>query len=148
LTFQTTYSRFPGFPAGLSIVGLANWLARSHCRAVAGLVLLALVSFLPGLTSIPPVDRDEARFAQSTKQMLETGNYVDIRFQAGTRYKKPIGIYWLQAAVIKLTGQGAAAPIGSYRLASLLGALAAVLLAYWAALPLFGRGAAFIAAAA
>src|SRR5262249_37214602 len=79
--------------------------------------------------------------------MLETGNYVDIRFQEGTRYKKPIGIYWLQAALIKLTGQGAEAPIGAYRLASLLGALAAVLLTYWATLPLFGRSAAFIAGA-
>ena len=102
-----------------------------------------MVSFLPGIASIPPVDRDEARFAQSTKQMLETGNYVDIRFQEGTRYKKPIGIYWLQAALVKLTGQGAEAPIGAYRLASLLGALAAVLLTYWATLPLFGRSAAF-----
>jgi 4-amino-4-deoxy-L-arabinose transferase-like glycosyltransferase len=54
----------------------------------------------------------------------------------------------LQAALVKLTGQGAEAPIGAYRLASLLGALAAVLLTYWASLPLFGRSAAFIAAAA
>src|SRR5262249_11046680 len=92
--------------------------------------------------------RDEARFAQSTKQMLETGNFVDIRFQEGTRYKKPIGIYWLQAALIKLIGQDAKAPIGDYRLASLPGALAPVLPSYWASLPLLGRKAAFIAAAA
>lgn len=130
------------------MAGLAEWLTRSHWRAAAALLILAGVSFLPGLASIPPVDRDEARFAQSTKQMLETGNYVDIRFQEGARYKKPIGIYWLQAALVKLTGQGAEAPIGAYRLASLLGALAAVLLTYWATLPLFGRSAAFIAGAA
>jgi 4-amino-4-deoxy-L-arabinose transferase-like glycosyltransferase len=148
LTFQTTYPRFRRLPAGLSVLGLAEWLTRSHWRAVAGLIILALVSFLPGIAGIPPVDRDEARFAQSTKQMLETGNYVDIRFQEGTRYKKPIGIYWLQAALVKLTGQGAEAPIAAYRLASLLGALAAVLLTYWAAMPLFGRSAAFIAASA
>jgi 4-amino-4-deoxy-L-arabinose transferase-like glycosyltransferase len=147
LTFQTTYPRFQRFPAGPSVLGFADWLTRSHWRAVAVLMILAVVSFLPGIASIPPVDRDEARFAQSTKQMLETGNYVDIRFQEGTRYKKPIGIYWLQAALVKLTGQGAEAPIGAYRLASLLGALAAVLLTYWATLPLFGRIAAFIAAA-
>src|SRR4029079_13997185 len=103
------------------------------------LMILAVVSFLPGIAGIPPVDRDEARFAQSTKQMLETSNYVDIRFQEGTRYKKPIGIYWLQAALVKLTGQGAEAPLAAYRLPSLLGALAAVLLTYWAAMPLFGR---------
>ena len=33
--------------------------------------------------------------------MLETGEYVDIRFQDEVRYKKPVGIYWLQAGVVK-----------------------------------------------
>ena len=33
--------------------------------------------------------------------MLETGDYVDIRFQDEVRYKKPVGIYWLQAGVVK-----------------------------------------------
>ena len=69
----------------------------SHARAVAVLVLAALLAFLPGFFQIPPTDRDEARFAQATKQMLETGEYVDIRFQDEVRYKKPVGIYWLQA---------------------------------------------------
>jgi len=31
--------------------------------------------------------------------MVESGEYVDIRFQDEVRYKKPVGIYWLQAAV-------------------------------------------------
>ena len=61
------------------------------------LLAFALLAFLPGFFQIPPVDRDEARFAQATKQMLETGEYVDIRFQDEVRYKKPVGIYWLQA---------------------------------------------------
>ena len=30
------------------------------------LVLFCLTLYIPGLTSIPPVDRDEARFAQAT----------------------------------------------------------------------------------
>ena len=63
--------------------------------------LVSLLAFLPGFFQIPPVDRDEARFAQATKQMIETGDYVDIRFQDEVRYKKPVGIYWLQAAVVK-----------------------------------------------
>ena len=29
--------------------------------------------------------------------MVETGDFVDIRFQDEVRYKKPVGIYWLQA---------------------------------------------------
>src|SRR5262249_16672178 len=72
----------------------------SHGRAVAVLVVVALLGFLPGFFAIPPIDRDEARFAQATKQMVETGDYIDIRFQDEVRYKKPVGIYWLQAAAV------------------------------------------------
>src|SRR3979411_1788509 len=73
----------------------------SHARAILLLVFVSLISFLPGFFNIPPVDRDEARFAQATKQMLEAGDYIDIRFQDEVRYKKPVGIYWLQAGVVK-----------------------------------------------
>src|SRR5215472_3669793 len=73
----------------------------SHARAVGYLVLFSLLCFLPGFFNIPPVDRDEARFAQATKQMIESGEFVDIRFQDEVRYKKPVGIYWLQAAAVR-----------------------------------------------
>jgi 4-amino-4-deoxy-L-arabinose transferase-like glycosyltransferase len=90
------------------------------------LVLLCLALYLPGQMSLPPFDRDEARFAQASHQMIETGNYVDIRFQDEVRYKKPVGIYWLQVASAKLTG--AADQIWAYRVPSWLGATSAVLL--------------------
>jgi 4-amino-4-deoxy-L-arabinose transferase-like glycosyltransferase len=126
---------------------LLSWVSASHFRSITALILIALACYLPGLAAIPPIDRDEARFAQATKQMMETGNYIDIRIGDEARYKKPIGIYWLQAALVKATGQGTDAPIWAYRLASLFGALSAVLLTYWATLPLFGPRAGFMAAA-
>src|SRR3981081_865685 len=70
----------------------------SHGHAVALLAFVAMLSVLPGFFTIPPVDRDEARFAQATKQMLETGDFVDIRFPDEVRYKKQGGLYWRQAA--------------------------------------------------
>ena len=88
------------FRAG-RLTAVVDYAVSSHARAVAVLVVAALLAFLPGFFQIPPMDRDEARFAQATKQMLETGEYVDIRFQDEVRYKKPVGIYWLQAAVVK-----------------------------------------------
>ena len=114
------------------------------------LLLFSLLAFLPGFFQIPPVDRDEARFAQATKQMLETGEYVDIRFQNEVRYKKPVGIYWLQAAAVK-AGEALGVPrprttIWLYRLPSLFGAIGAVLLTYWAALAFVSRRGALIAA--
>ncbi len=121
--------------------------SRSHVRPILVLVILCLALFLPGIARVPAVDADEGRFVQATKQMVETGNYTDIRLQELPRSKKPIGIYWLQSAAIFLTGQGAAAPIWAYRLPSVLGALLAVLLTYWTTLTLFGRQAALVAGA-
>ena len=101
-------------------------LCASRLKAFLALMLFALVCFMPGFNTIPPVDRDEARFAQASKQMMESGDYIDIRFQDDTRYKKPVGIYWLQIASAKLTGQGEDAPIWVYRIPSLAGAILSV----------------------
>jgi 4-amino-4-deoxy-L-arabinose transferase-like glycosyltransferase len=133
------------------ITSLLTEATASHFRALSVLALLALASFLPGFFQIPPVDRDEARFAQATKQMIETGDFVDIRFQEETRYKKPVGIYWLQAAVVRAAeAMGvpqARTTIGLYRIPSLLGALGAVLATYWAAMAFVSRRAALMAGA-
>src|ERR1700687_970478 len=133
---------------GLS--GLLDYAAASHRRACGWLIVFLLIAFLPGFFQIPPVDRDEARFAQATKQMLESGQYVDIRFQDEARYKKPVGVYWLQAAAVK-AGEAAGIPharttIWLYRLPSLFGAIGAVLLTYWTALAFIARRAALVAA--
>jgi 4-amino-4-deoxy-L-arabinose transferase-like glycosyltransferase len=105
------------------------------------LFLFSLVMTVSGLASMPPIDRDEPRFVQATKQMAETGNYVDIRFQDATRYQKPIGIYWLQSAAVMLSGKGAEAPIWVYRAVSALGIALAVLAIAWTGTNLFGAGA-------
>jgi len=133
---------------GLS--GVLTFALVSHGRAAALLIVFSLIAFLPGVFQIPPVDRDEARFAQATKQMVESGEYVDIRFQDEVRYKKPVGIYWLQAAAVK-AGEALGLPnarttIWLYRLPSLAGAIGAVLLTYWAALAFVVRRAALLAA--
>jgi len=128
---------------------IVDFARRSHARAVMVLAVVALLNFLPGFFAIPPTDRDESRFAQATKQMIETGDLIDIRFQETTRYKKPVGIYWLQAGAVKagqwLGVRDALTTIWLYRFPSLIGALAAVLLTYWAALAFVTRGAAVLA---
>ncbi len=137
-------------PARRGLAVVLDWSSISHARAAALLVGFALIAFVPGFFQIPPVDRDEARFAQATKQMLETGQYVDIRFQNEVRYKKPIGIYWLQAGAVK-AGEAIGLPqarttIWLYRLPSLFGATGAVLLTYWAGLAFVSRRASLVAA--
>ena len=104
------------------IARLDNWMNRG-----AGLWLclaIMLVIALPGFFTLPPIDRDEVLFAQASSQMLASGDFVDIRFGDEVRYKKPIGIYWLQATVAGITG--ADGQIWAYRLVSLMGGLVAV----------------------
>jgi 4-amino-4-deoxy-L-arabinose transferase-like glycosyltransferase len=129
-----------------TIATYLDLITASRARAAVLLVFVALCAFLPGFMAMPPVDRDEVRYAQASKQMMETGNYLDIRFQEQPRYLQPAGIYWLQVAAAKITGYGPEAPIWVYRLPSLLAATAAVVLTYWVALPLAGQVGAFIAA--
>ncbi|MDX7951624.1 glycosyltransferase family 39 protein [Lichenihabitans sp. Uapishka_5] len=129
---------------------LADPAAPRRRWAALLLVLATLALYLPGLASLPPMDRDEPRFAQASKQMLETGDFVDIRYQDEARNKKPVGIYWLQAGAVSL-GQAlgvadARRTIWLYRLPSLFGAILAVLGAYWVGLAVTTRRAAFLGA--
>jgi 4-amino-4-deoxy-L-arabinose transferase-like glycosyltransferase len=112
---------------------------------VALLIAVALLVLSPGLTSLPLTDRDEALYVQATKQMLETGDWIDIRFQEAPRYKKPVGIYWLQGLSAAATGQRADAPLWAYRLPSLIGAIAAVLFAAGIAARFAGPAAGLVA---
>jgi 4-amino-4-deoxy-L-arabinose transferase-like glycosyltransferase len=132
------------------LAALFDYAAGTNRRAVALLLLVALLAFLPGFFQIPPVDRDEAYFAQATKQMIETGDYVDIRYQDDVRYRKPVGIYWLQAAVVNTASalgvRNAVTTIWLYRIPSLIGAIGAVLATYWCALAFVSRRGAMLAA--
>jgi len=135
---------------GSRLMALLDFVTANHLRAATFLLLCGLLLFLPGFFNIPPIDRDEARFAQATKQMVETGDFVDIRFQGDVRYKKPVGIYWLQSAVVE-TASALGLPraqlrIWLYRIPSLIGAIGAVLLTYWTALAFVTRRGAVLAA--
>jgi len=132
------------------LASVFDYAAASNRRAATVLLLVCLLGFLPGIFQIPPVDRDEAYFAQATKQMIETGDYVDIRYQDDVRYRKPVGIYWLQAAVVNTASALGLANAGTsiwlYRMPSLFGAIGAVLLTYWCALAFVSRRGALLAA--
>lgn len=135
-----------GAAGGSEKVGLFGLLTgERHARIV--LVLLFLACVLPGFFTLPVIDRDEARFAQASRQMVESGDYVTPRLGEETRFKKPIGIYWLQSAAVTLSGQSVNPPIWAFRLPSLLAGLIAVLLTHAIGVRLFGVRAGFYAAA-
>jgi 4-amino-4-deoxy-L-arabinose transferase-like glycosyltransferase len=122
---------------------------QTNRRVCATLFVLCMALFLPGLWALPPLDRDEARFAQASKQMIASGDYIDIRFQAEARYKKPAGIYWLQAGAVQGLARLGLADTGSiwaYRIPSVAGAIGAVLALFLLLSPLVGRQGAAVAA--
>lgn len=111
------------------------------------LVLTCLALFLPGLASLPPVDRDEGRYIVSSERMAETGDFVDIRYQDQPRYLQPAGIYWLQALSARTFDGPAHDSVWAYRIPSLLAAIIGVLLTGLIGARLFGRGTGLVAAA-
>ena len=109
--------------------------------------VVALIAGLPGLIGLPPLDRDEARFAQASAQMLESGDFVTIHFQDAPRFKKPVGIYWLQAAAVEALGHVEDREIWVWRIPSLLGAMLAAAACAWGAAAFLKPGGAMAAGA-
>jgi 4-amino-4-deoxy-L-arabinose transferase-like glycosyltransferase len=118
-----------------------NW------RAPALAALVAFLAGLPGLLAVPPLDRDESRFAQATAQMLESRDFVVIRYQEEPRFKKPVGIHWLQAASVSAFSNPEDRAIWAYRIPSLLGAMLAAAACAWGASAFFGAPAGMLAGA-
>src|SRR5581483_2251710 len=71
------------------------------------LIVLAIAALLPyfvnlGVSSI--WDANEAFYAQTPREMLATGDYVNPSFNFQLRYNKPVFSYWEVLASYKLFG--------------------------------------------
>lgn len=93
------------------------------------LLFLAVLAFsIPQAALLPLIDRDEPRFAEASREMLRSGNFIVPTFNGAPRYAKPPLIYWCQALAYTIFGENAFAA----RLPSLLATAAtACLLATW-----------------
>lgn len=125
-------------------------------------MLLSLTVYLPGLITIAPVDRDESRFAQASRQMLESvalpaserdpalhdGGLAVPKVGDKLRLNKPPLIYWLQAgsAALFTAGDPLSDAIWMYRVPSVLAAIVAVLATWRMGLVLFDPRAAWLGA--
>lgn len=117
-------------------------------RAWAVIAAVLVACALPGLISLPPLDRDESRFVQATTQMFESGDFVRISFQDEPRNKKPVGIHWMQATARLLTGTAEARIVQVDRAVSLAGALLAAFAVFWIGARLVSRRVGLVAAVA
>ena len=75
--------------------------------AIRTLLILigALIVYLIGNAQVPLWDRDEPRYAQTSSQMLHTGDWVVPRLLDEVRTAKPVLIYWCQASAMRVLGE-------------------------------------------
>jgi 4-amino-4-deoxy-L-arabinose transferase-like glycosyltransferase len=103
---------------------MESMIRKLAARPQRSILVLGLVLLLVGNWILPITDRDEARFAEASREMLQRGDYVVPWFNGQYRFDKPILIYWCQSACYRLLGiSGFAA-----RLPSVLFATATALL--------------------
>lgn len=126
---------------------MASFDRLTECRwAYAVLAGLVFLLALPGLFALPVLDRDEGRFTEASSEMMETGDYVVIRYHEELRNKKPVAIHWFQSMAVSLMSGPEGRQIAEYRVPSMLGAILAALATFWGGTALFSRRAAFLAA--
>ena len=110
---------------------MMNILSKDRYATVI-VVMLSLVFLLPGFFDIPAVDRDESRLVQSSKNILESGNYYYPIENSHTLDKTfPISAHWLQVIAVNLIPSGSNNQIWVYRLPTILGAMLSVLATFW-----------------
>ena len=85
-----------------------------------------LLLAVPQAALLPLLDRDEPRFAEAAREMIQSGNFVVPTFNGVPRYDKPPLIYWCQAVAYEVFGESAFAA----RLPSLIATAATALLIY------------------
>ena len=70
------------------------------------LLFVSCVFFhVAGTWSLPLIDRDEPRFAEASREMIERSDYVVPYFNNHFRFDKPPLTYWAQIASYKIFGQ-------------------------------------------
>jgi 4-amino-4-deoxy-L-arabinose transferase-like glycosyltransferase len=78
-------------------------------RSRALLLILAALTFFVGLGRGAITDADEAFYAESAYEMVESGDWLTPHYNYELRFQKPVLYYWLTAATYLLAGVGEAA---------------------------------------
>ncbi len=112
-----TDSRFPRFPAGSE--------APRTRYTLTALVAAALLVYWAANASTPLWDRDEPRFAEAAREMIDTGDLVVPHYSGNVRYDKPILGYYFFAAGMRTFGEN---EFGARSFSGLFGALSVVVL--------------------
>jgi 4-amino-4-deoxy-L-arabinose transferase-like glycosyltransferase len=87
----------------------ATPINREHATKVgvnyALLFVCCLLFHIAGTWSLPLIDRDEPRFAEASREMIQSSDYVVPHFNNQWRLDKPPLAYWAQVATYKIFGE-------------------------------------------
>ena len=107
---------------------MPSLVEKASAKPLTAISLLGLILFLSGNWILPLMDRDEPRFAEASREMLQRNDWIIPWFNGQYRFDKPPLIYWCQIACYRVLGENAFAA----RLPSALFATAtAALLLFW-----------------
>lgn len=73
-------------------------------QSTLSLILLTALTFFAGLGRGAVTDSDEAFYAESAREMVESGDWLTPYYNYEPRFEKPVLYYWLTAATYLVTG--------------------------------------------
>ena len=82
-----------------------NWEKQSALRHALLIFIGAVFLHAAGTWILPITDRDEARFAEASREMRQSGDWVVPTLNNKPRYDKPPLIYWTQIATYSVLGE-------------------------------------------
>ncbi|MFM7365731.1 MAG: ArnT family glycosyltransferase [Cuspidothrix sp.] len=116
-----------------------NHLEKCPVLAVAvsslWLLIIGWIAFGWNLGSVGLIDETEPLFAEASRQMLVTGDWITPFFNGETRFDKPALIYWCQAIAYTIMGVNEFAA----RIPSALAAMMVIALAFYTVQWYFGK---------
>ncbi len=113
----------------------SNSLDHTEYLKLAAFTLLCFFAFTYNLSEVPPYHSDENFYVTSTRNMIDSGDYLTPVYHDKKRFAKPILFYWLVAASYKAFGVS----LFSARLVSAFFGALCIPLVYTIARRLFGR---------
>ncbi|MGA7274573.1 MAG: glycosyltransferase family 39 protein, partial [Candidatus Udaeobacter sp.] len=78
---------------------------KSAVRKYAILFFGCVLFHIAGTWSLPLIDRDEPRFAEASREMIERGDYIVPYFNNQLRLDKPPLAYWAQTVSFRVFGE-------------------------------------------
>jgi 4-amino-4-deoxy-L-arabinose transferase-like glycosyltransferase len=84
---------------------MSNWFERLAARPQRTILFLGVLLLFAGNAILPLTDRDEARFSEASREMIQRGDYIVPWFNGEWRFDKPVLIYWCQIASYQFFGE-------------------------------------------